>query len=147
MQLTRAGEYGILGALYLAERYDQPVVMLAQIAEAEEVPESFLRKIFGTLAKHGIVEAFRGRCGGFRLARPPDQTSMREIVEAIEGPIFLNICLMRREACPRRDVCPVHDIWQEAQDALTGVLDKYSLADLAAQRAARQAEVGSHQVS
>ena len=140
MQLTRAGEYGILGTLYLAERHDEPVVMLAQIAEAEGAPESFLRKIFGMLAKHGIVEAQRGRHGGFHLARAPDQISLLEVIEAIEGPIALNVCLLRPESCDKRDDCPVHHVWEEAQGALLSVLDKHSLGDLAARRAARRKE-------
>jgi len=136
MQLTRAGEYGILGILYLAAHHEEPVVMLAQIAEAEGIPESFLRKIFSFLAKQGLVQAHRGRSGGFRLARPPAEISLREVIEAIEGRIALNVCLMGPRACDRMDRCPVHDIWREAQGALLRELERHSLADIVARGAA-----------
>ena len=135
MQLTRAGEYGVLGVLHLAEHAND-VVMISHVAEAEEVPETFLRKIFGQLRRGGIVAAQRGRNGGFRLARPPEQISVLEVVEAIEGPVVLNVCVMGPRKCTRIARCPLHDVWMRAQAALEAVLGKCTLAELVARRRA-----------
>jgi Rrf2 family iron-sulfur cluster assembly transcriptional regulator len=142
MQLTRAGEYAVLGVLYLAQE-PETVTMLTQVAEAEEVPESFLRKIFRQLRQKGIVAAQRGRSGGFRLARPPDQISVLEVVEAIEGPITLNVCIMGVAACPRVKKCPLHEVWMKAHEALRSVLGAATLADLVARRRTMVQRAGS----
>jgi len=125
----------VLGTLHLAEHPDE-VIMLSQIAEAEDVPESFLRKIFGQLGRAGIVTAQRGRSGGFRLAKPPEEITLLEVIKAIEGPVVLNVCILGSRQCSHVDKCPLHDVWMEAQDALMAVLDACTFAQLAQRRRA-----------
>jgi len=83
------------------------------------------------LSKKGFVKSTRGPGGGFRLTREPDKISLLDVIEAMEGSIHLNECLIRAGYCERDNVCPVHDVWQEAQERLVGVLSGCSLADLA----------------
>jgi len=139
MKLTRGGEYGIRGVLYLARQDDGKVSMLSAIAESQDVPPRFLAKIFQALAKAGIVKSHRGAKGGFSLARPASEITVKDVIEAIEGPIFLNVCLIAQGECSRDKICPVHAIWEEAQEKMMAVLSRASFAELA--EAERQAQM------
>jgi len=130
MKLTRGGEYGMRGVLYLAHQADGQVSMLAAIAEAQEVPPRFLAKIFQALAKAGIVKSHRGAKGGFSLARPAAEITVKDVVEAIEGPLTLNVCLAGPGECTREKRCSMHAVWEQAQAQLLGVLGRATLADL-----------------
>ncbi len=139
MKLTRGGEYGIRGVLYLAQQDNGKVSMLSGIAKAQDVPPRFLAKIFQALAKAGIVKSHRGAKGGFSLARMPADVTMKDVIEAIEGPIFLNVCLMSPGECNRDKFCPMHTVWEEAQEKMMEVLDRANFAELA--KAERQAQL------
>lgn len=131
MKLTRGGEYGIRGVLYLAKQEEGRVSMLSAIAKDQDVPPRFLAKIFQALAKAGLVKSHRGAKGGFSLARPAAEITIRDVIEAIEGPIHLNVCLVADGECTRDQICPIHAVWEEAQDSMLGVLAKKSFAELA----------------
>ena len=142
MKLTRGGEYGIRGVLYLAQQNDGKVSMLSAIAEAQDVPPRFLAKIFQALAKAGVVKSHRGAKGGFSLARPASDITMKDVIEAIEGPIFLNVCLIAEGDCSREKLCSAHAIWEEAQAKMMDVLSRANFADLAKEERRLQIEVG-----
>jgi Rrf2 family iron-sulfur cluster assembly transcriptional regulator len=131
MKLTRGGEYGIRGVLYLAQQNDGKVNMLSAIAKAQDVPPRFLAKIFQALAKAGVVKSHRGAKGGFSLARPASEITIKDVVEAVEGPINLNVCLIGQGECDRDATCTMHPVWLEAQDKMMSVLAKANFADLA----------------
>ena len=139
MKLTRGGEYGIRGVLYLAQQDNGKVSMLSAIAKGQDVPPRFLAKIFQALAKAGVVRSHRGAKGGFSLARPAAEITIKDVIEAIEGPIHLNVCLVGPGECNREKICPMHSVWEEAQEKMVGVLSRANFADLA--KAERQARV------
>ncbi len=130
LQITRQTEYAIRGLQELGRRNDDAPIQLKIIAGACEVSEAFLAKIFQMLAQGGIVKSHRGVKGGFSLGRDAADVSLREIVEICEGGIVLNHCLRKVDPCKDVDTCAVAKVWREAQDALTGALDKTSLADV-----------------
>jgi Rrf2 family protein len=78
-----------------------------------------------------LVVAHRGTSGGFALALPADHISVLRVVEAVEGPIALNVCATNGSGCSRQGWCPAHLVWTEAQAALTQVLKNASIAKLA----------------
>ncbi len=131
MKLTRGGEYGIRGVLYLAQQNDGRVSMLSAIAKTQDVPPRFLAKIFQALAKAGVVKSHRGAKGGFSLARPANEITIRDVIEAVEGPVLLNVCLTGAGECTRDEICPMHGVWSEAQDKMMSVLASSNFADLA----------------
>src|SRR5512142_729842 len=131
MKLTRGGEYGIRGVLYLAQQDDGKVSMLSAIAKQQDVPPRFLAKIFQALAKAGVVKSHRGAKGGFSLARPANEITIRDVIEAVEGPVLLNVCLTGPGECNRDEICPMHAVWSEAQEKMMTVLASSNFADLA----------------
>lgn len=130
LQLTRDGEYAVRAVLYLAMQSEGRYSLVNEISEAQEVPRSYLSKIMQTLTRAGLVRSKRGANGGFILARPAESITLRETIEVMEGPIRLNVCLIKEGECPRDKLCPVHPVWKEAQRKLFEVLDGKTMADL-----------------
>jgi Rrf2 family iron-sulfur cluster assembly transcriptional regulator len=130
MELTRKGEYAIRGILYLAGLPQGKVALISEIAQSAEVPKSFLSKIFQSFAKMGLVNSYRGTGGGFILARPAARITLREVVEAVEGPILPNRCLIGKGACARDVTCSVHPVWQRVQKDVVAILEGITLEEL-----------------
>lgn len=98
-----------------------------------EVPIHFLSKVLQVLARARLIVVRRGTNGGFALALPAEQVSVLRVVEAVEGPITLNVCATSGPGCSRQGWCPAHLVWLEAQAALTQVLKNASIGALAGQ--------------
>ncbi|HLC27008.1 MAG TPA: Rrf2 family transcriptional regulator [bacterium] len=130
MQLTRGGEYGILGVFYLAKQPPGKVVLLSEIANSQDIPQSFLAKIFQQLSRVNIIRSVRGAKGGFTLARSPETITVREILEVIEGPMRLSDCLVGPDLCARRPHCPLQLVWLEIHRQVTDILEKTTIAGL-----------------
>lgn len=123
MQITRQADYAIRAILYLAEKDPNLRASTSQIAEQKHIPPSFLAKIISQLSIAGLILTSRGARGGVSLARPADQISIMEVVEAIDGPIALNQCTFSTlQTCPFGGNCPVHDMWMDAQTQLVDKL-------------------------
>ena len=138
MQLTRAADYAVRIMIHLAGLPQGTRLNRTVLAEAGEVAEHFLAKVLQSLARAGLIDSQRGMKGGFSLTKPPEQISVLDVVEAIEGPVSLHICLMPGESCGRKSVCPAYCVWAEAQEAMTNVLRKTTIASLAAKGGASQ---------
>jgi len=107
----------------------------ADLAAAAECPEQFLSKVLQSLTRAGLVISHRGNTGGFELPRIHRGASILEVVEAVEGPIRLNLCLISEHSCTRREWCPAHAVWAEAQQAMAAVLKSATIGELALQAA------------
>jgi Rrf2 family protein len=140
MQLTRAADYAVRVMVHLAGLPPETRASRSELAIAAACPEQFLSKVLQNLTRAGLVLSHRGNTGGFEL--PPHQRSatILMIVEAIEGPMRLNICLGAEQACARQEWCPAHDVWTEAQAALAQVLRNSTIAELAERAALRRHE-------
>jgi Rrf2 family iron-sulfur cluster assembly transcriptional regulator len=130
MELTRAGDYGIFGVIYLAKQPRGKIVSLAEVAKAENLPEKFLAKIFQNLTRSGLIISHRGARGGFSLARPADQITVKELLESIQGPIHFTKCLSGLDDCDRKEICELRKLWKKAQDYCMKLLTQNTLADL-----------------
>jgi Rrf2 family protein len=131
MQLTRAADYAVRVMVHLAGLPPDTRASRAELAVAAECPEQFLSKVLQSLTRAGLVLSHRGNTGGFELPNLHRGASVLEVVEAIEGPIRLNVCLSSDRACTRQQWCPAHDVWIGAQDALADVLRSTSITSLA----------------
>ncbi len=132
MQLTRAADYAIRVMIHLAGMPQGARASRADLAEVAECPEQFLSKVLQSLTRSGLVISHRGNTGGFELPRVHRTASLLQVVEAIEGPIRLNICLESERGCQRQDHCASFPIWAEAQQAMVNVLKSANIGDLAA---------------
>jgi len=131
MQITRAGEYAVLGLLCLARRPDGSVVMVDQVSQEERIPKSFAAKIFQSLAKAGLVKSNRGTGGGFTLLKKAADITVLEVIEAIEGKIAFQRCLSEDEPqCEHFGGCALCGLFEQAQDRVKDVFTRTTLADL-----------------
>jgi Rrf2 family protein len=124
MNITRETDYAVRCVLYLAKHSDA-IAIVDDIAAEMDIPKSFLAKILQKLAKAGIVKSTRGVRGGFRLAMDPSGISLLRVIEAIQGPLCLNICLIDEKHCRRTSFCSVHPAWIEIQKTVEKELRSY----------------------
>jgi Rrf2 family protein len=143
VKINRGTDYGILGILYLAKQPLQQVSLLQEVATRQSIPESYLAKIFQDLTKAGLIRSHRGAKGGFSLARPAAQITLRQVIEALQGPISLNRCLDMREGCANSATCPVNTVLRKAQAQIIATFDEATLESLVLSSAAPAAEAAA----
>ncbi len=141
MQVTlgRRGDYAVRAMVDLARHHGAGRRKTREIAEAMDIPQRYLTQILASLVRDGLLAAVAGPDGGYSLARPPAEVTLLEVVEAAEGPIALDQCVLRGGPCDWEDACPLHAAWARAQGALVGELAGTTFAELAAADAALQA--------
>jgi len=133
MQLTRAADYAVRVLIHLAGLPPETRASRAELAAAADCPDQFLSKVLQSLTRAGLVVSHRGNTGGFELPTSARNATILDIVEAVEGPIRLNLCLLSDSTCDRSQWCPAHTVWAEAQAAMSAVLKRYTISDLARQ--------------
>ncbi len=137
MQLTMTGEYAIRAMLHLAAVPFRTTVQISAIAREWEIPDNFLRKIITQLSKAGLIISQRGVGGGIQLAKSAETLTLLDVIEAVEGKMHLNKCLIGPHVCSRTHWCTVHIVWCEAQQKLKEILSRQSLAEIVASNAVR----------
>lgn len=128
MQLTREADYAVRVMLDLAEHGSDGPVRSTDIAGRQLIPRPFLTKVIQALARRGYVRTRRGTRGGVTLSGDPRAITLRAVVEAIEGPIRLNRCLVGPGACRLQPRCPVHPVWQRIQALVIRELEGVTIA-------------------
>lgn len=118
MQITRQADYAIQAVWYISKLGTNQRAATRQIAEDQHIPASFLAKIISQLSIAGLLQTSRGARGGVMLAKTPEEISLLEVVEAIDGPITLNECVHDEAACNFGSTCPLRAVWCDAQDEL-----------------------------
>jgi len=136
LRLTQAADYATRAVLHLSVTDGERRCDCDTIAQAQAIPMSFLAKILQRLTAAGIILSFKGSCGGFVLARPAESITLLEVIQAVDGPIALNKCLLGNRSCDRQDSCPFHPIWNDLQTSLQDCLRQVTFAKLASWRPA-----------
>jgi Rrf2 family protein len=131
MQITRQADYAVRAVYYLTKLGPDNRAATSQIAKEQHIPPSFLAKIISQLSVAGLLHTSRGARGGVSLARDPEEISLLDVVEAIDGPILLNECVADDGACTFSEDCPMRPIWCDAQEHLVGKLQSTSFSALA----------------
>ena len=132
--ISRAAEYALRAMLDVAAIDENGVARTKEVAEHQGIPKVFLPKIVQRLVQAGLLRAHKGAAGGITLSRPASRINLRQIIEAIDGPIALNNCLIMPDECPRQSICPIHEVWVKAQDGLLSSLEGMTLDRLVSRR-------------
>ncbi|HET9297248.1 MAG TPA: Rrf2 family transcriptional regulator [Candidatus Binatia bacterium] len=130
MQIPRRVDYGLRAIIYLSTQDPEKCCSIAEIARQQNVPKKFLEKIIQDLMRRGLIRSKRGSCGGYTLARLPDQISFYDVIEALEGPIAVNVCMNEELSCDQLPRCAMVGVWSEIQQKVTEVFTRTTLADL-----------------
>jgi len=106
-------------------------VALAEIAARQEISLSYLEQLFARLRRKGLVKSVRGPGGGYRLARTADETSIAEIVHAVDEPLRATRCATQGKGCMLKgERCLTHDLWEDLGHQIEDYLSSVSLADV-----------------
>ncbi|MBN2224935.1 MAG: Rrf2 family transcriptional regulator [Deltaproteobacteria bacterium] len=130
MRLSTRVRYGVRLMLSLAENWGKGPMMLSDIARRQEISEKYLSLIVIPLRTKGLINSTRGAHGGYELSSPPEQITVEQILEAIEGRPSLVDCIDNGTRCPRAGQCVTRDIWSALGDTITQALDSVSLDQL-----------------
>ena len=129
MQITRQADYAIRAIYYLSSIGTDKRASTSKIAQEQNIPPSFLAKIISQLSVAGLLHTSRGARGGVSLARDPEDITMLDVVEAIDGPILLNECVADSHGCKFDQDCPMREMWCEIQDNLVERLSGTTFSD------------------
>lgn len=131
MQLKKYTDYALRVLIYAGTKSDQELVSIKEISEVYSISQHHLGKIVFELNKKGIIETFRGRNGGIKLAQAPKDINIGTIVRDLEQDSYLLECFDReRNQCILSPACKLKHALHEALEAFYSVLDKYTLKDL-----------------
>lgn len=114
MKLTKESEYCLIALTYLSRQSPEKILQMAQVAEAIDVPKPFLSKIFVKLVRQKVLKSYRGTIRGYQLSKPPEDISIKEVLEIIEGPDVFKRCVFSTDRCPENNKCILHDHWQRS---------------------------------
>ncbi len=132
--LTAKGKYGLKALVYLAQFPEGQLALVTDIANANNIPKKFLDAILGELRNAGFVQSRKGKGGGYRLARQPEQIKVGSVVRVLDGPLAPIPCAShtRYEACDDCDVatCQVRHMMLNVRNAIAEVLDSTTLAQM-----------------
>jgi Rrf2 family protein len=134
MQVSRKVDYALRAMIYLSFQPDGHPCAVGQIAGDEGIPKKFLEKIIQDLIHRGLVRSTRGAQGGYALAKDPATVTFKDIIEAIEGPVSLNVCVgesgEQQSPCTLLPRCAMLSVWQEAQSRVMDLFASTTLADV-----------------
>ncbi|WP_420643145.1 RrF2 family transcriptional regulator [Candidatus Leptofilum sp.] len=132
-QISRRVDYAVRIMIELGMQAEGAFLSARRISAKTAVPKAFLHKITADLVRAGLIETQTGPSGGLSLQKPCSEINLLHVLEAIEGPVCLNICLIRPEECNRDRICPAHEVWGRLQLMLINELKRTNLADLVAE--------------
>jgi Rrf2 family protein len=131
MQVSRKVDYALRAVIHLAnDEHRGRACSVAEIAERERVPKQFLEKIIRDLIRTGLVRSRRGPHGGYVLARPAETVTFRHVIEAVEGPISLNVCVGEHAECFLMGLCGMNRIWAEGQRRVMDLFQNTTIASV-----------------
>jgi len=132
MKLSTKGRYGLKAMFELALQYEKDSVSLNIIADRQKVSVNYLEQLIAPLRKKGLVISTRGAQGGYRLARSPEEITVKEILETLEGSLAPTNCVTEGEEdnCTKADYCVTRLIWERMREAIDDVVRSTTLADM-----------------
>lgn len=130
MRISTKGRYGARLMLELALYYGKGSVLLKDIAKREEISEGYLEHLLPSLKAAGLVNSSRGAHGGYTLAKTPSEITLREVVQALEGPLSPAECVHTPNVCQRVQSCVTRDIWKKLGEKISQTLESVTLKDM-----------------
>src|SRR5215218_4991003 len=133
MRITTWAEYGVICALHLAKRGDNGPVTGRDMAGQERLPPDYVEQILLRLRRAGVIKSVRGARGGYLLARPPHEITIRDVIHASELETFDLHCVSHpvgEDRCSASHSCSIRPVWVMLQQKIDMVLDSVKLSDL-----------------
>ena len=147
--ISKKTKYGLKALIYLARKYDQGPILIADLAREERIPKKFLENILLSLKNSGILQSRKGRGGGYYLGRPPDKITFGQAVRVMEGPLAPVPCVSEMAyakctECGDELTCGIRLVMKDVRDEMARILDGTTLADVL--KKVEQAEANQNDV-
>lgn len=133
--ISKKTKYGLKALIYLARRYDQGPILIADLAQEETIPKKFLEAILLALKNNGLLQSKKGKGGGYYLARPPRTITFGQAIRIMEGPLAPVPCVSETSyakctECGDELTCGIRVVMKDVRDAMAKILDGTTLADV-----------------
>jgi len=130
LKLTKKADYALMAMKHLAERVSQGALSAKDVADAYGIPPEALAKILQKLAKAGLLHSQHGINGGYVLARAAHTISAFEVIQAIDGPLFITSCVTVRGECDQSDRCNIREPLRKVNDSIEAVLRRIKISHM-----------------
>lgn len=130
MKFSTRTRYGLRAMVDIGIHSKQIPLFVKDIARRQNVSERYLENILLTLKKTGILRSIQGGKGGYGFLKKPSEINLREIVEALEGPLSLVECVEKKELCERSGSCVARELWCKVRDEILKILEGITLEEL-----------------
>jgi len=130
MKISTRGRYGTRLMLELARHFGEGPIFLKEIAGSLGISEKYLGQLVIPMKNAGLISSVRGAHGGYSIARPPSNITLREIVEVAEGPLSLVECVSNPGVCPKSQDCVHRSVWKKVAQCMEGTLASITLQDM-----------------
>jgi Rrf2 family protein len=132
MKISRKADYALRAVLYISKQPTDKRNSINAIAESESVPRDFLAKILKELTRSEILKSYQGVHGGYQLAKTPNQVSVLDVIEAMDGPLGINLCVRGEDGCDceKSERCTMYPFWDKLQKQLKSILKSETLVKL-----------------
>lgn len=130
LKLTKKADYGLMAMKHLAERHEQGSCSAKDVADSYGIPQEALAKILQRLAKAGLLHSQHGINGGYTLARDPRTISAFEVIQAIDGPLFITSCVTVRGECDQTDRCTIREPLRKVNQSIEDVLKRIKISQM-----------------
>lgn len=132
MKISRKADYALRAVLHISKQPTEKRNSINVIAETERIPRDFLAKILKELTRAQILKSFQGVHGGYQMAKSPAQVSVLEVIEAMDGPLGLNLCVRGEKGCDcdQAEQCSMYPFWSKMQTQLRQQLKSTTIGKL-----------------
>ncbi len=126
MHISRKSDYALRALVFISGQKPEKKSSISEIAESENIPRDFLAKILKELTRAGILKSFQGVTGGYQLVRPRESISFLNVIEAMEGPLKVNLCAGENNdcGCSQFPNCGMKPFWDKVQASLSKTLSE-----------------------
>ena len=132
--ISTKGRYALRVMIDIAEQQSDEYIPLKDIAARQEISKKYLEIIVKDMVKGGLIEGLSGKGGGYKLCRKPDEYTVAEILELMEGPLAAVSCLAdEKNNCPKKKICRTLPMWEEYNSLISDFFRKKKLSDLLSQ--------------
>jgi Rrf2 family transcriptional regulator, iron-sulfur cluster assembly transcription factor len=128
---SRQCEYALQALMFLALQDDHRSTPIKELTERLDIPYHFVAKTLQSLTHKGLLVSHKGPSGGFALAKPAEQITLMDIIEAIDGGAFMKDCILGFEQCSKENPCSLHDQWQSSREGIAAMLRTKSISEMA----------------
>ena len=130
MKISTKGRYGLRILIDLATHDPARPRLLRDIAQSQQISEKYISRLVLDLRRAKLIRSVRGMKGGFHLMKAPEEITLLEILETMEGPISVVGCATSPEKCNRQALCPMQNVWQRLNNDIREITEKITLEDI-----------------